>query len=322
MKKRNYKQLTREERHTIQTMKQDGSTPAQMATALGRHPTTIGRELRRNAGAGGAYDYREAQTRSVRRRRLSRGPHKLTPELLDETIKLMELGFSPGQIELQLGKDALSARHLYTVIAWDRRSGGSLYRHLPRGRRPRRRACRWRRGPIADRRDIADRPAGAQSRRTFGHWEADLVEGKHRRSYLLTLRERKSRFGRIVRVPDKQSETVSAALIQALWPYRKTWQSLTVDNGGEFAGHQTVATILGRPGRVFFARPYCAGDKGSIEEFNGRIRRDFPKGTDFRLVSDADLARTELRLNLPPLRVTGGKAPASFFDHLCGNPTR
>lgn len=215
-----------------------------------------------------------------------------------------------------MAEDGLSARHPYTFIELDRRAGGTLYRLLPRGRRPGRRRCRLKRGPIPHRRDIAERPKAANDRSELGHWEGDLVEGKGRRSYLLTQRERKSRLGLLVRVPNKEKGTVGAALIRTLKPFAQTFGSLTLDNGGEFAGHREVAAALGAPESVFFARPYCAGDKGSIEEFNGRIRRDIPKGTDFNLLTDADLTRTQARINLPPLRVLGRQSTLSFVNQL------
>lgn len=315
--KKRYKHLTKEERHTIQTMKQAGSSRSEIARALGRDPTSIGRELRRNAAPACAeYDYRHAERMAMRRRRLARRPYRFDPKMAQVVIDLLERGFSPGQIEMALAEDGLSARHLYTFIELDRRAGGSLYRLLPRGRRPRRRRCRWKRGPIPHRRDIAERPRAANERTELGHWEADLVEGKGRRSYLLTLRDRKSRFGLIVRLTNKEKSTVTAALIRALKPFDRSFRSLTLDNGGEFAGHREVAAALGHPDSVFFARPYCAGDKGSLEEFNGRIRRDFPKGTDFNQVTPAELIRIQNRINLPPLRVLDRKSPLSFLDQL------
>jgi len=129
-------------------------------------------------------------------------------------------------------------------------------------------------------------------------------------------RERKSRWGRIQKLPDKRSDTVSAALMGPLRPFR--FRSLTLDNGGEFAGHAQaqVAAGLNRPRSVFFARPYRASDKGSVEQLNGLIRRPYPKGTDFRQVDAADLDALRDHLNIAPLKVTGGRAPIDFIHYL------
>lgn len=315
MKKRSYRQLTPEERHTIQIMRQAGSSQAEVARALGRAASTISRELRRNRVGEEAYQHANAQVLTLERRARRRGHGKRAREAWPTICWLLKERLTAGQIGL-LAEAELSERTIYRLIATERASGGRMFRYLPRGCRPRRRVCRYRRGPIPNRRDIAERPAEANDRSEFGHWEADLVEGLDARSFLLVLRERKSRLCRIVRLPDKRSETVANALIRELTPFLASFRSLTVDNGGEFAEHERVAAALKRPGHVFFARPYRAGDKGSLEQLNGLIRRRYPKRTDFRKVPQADLDALRDHLNLAPLKITGGRSPCSFFDDL------
>jgi transposase, IS30 family len=296
-------------------MRQAGSSRRAIARALGRAYSTVSRELRRNTAAPPAdYDHAQAQ-RLANARRSRRGHRKRTKEAIPVLAWLLREGFTAGQIALlAIGP---SERSCYRLIAMDRAAGGTLYRHLPRGRRPRRRACRWRRGPIPDRRDISERPVAANERSEFGHWEGDLVEGLHAKSFLLVLRERKSRFCRIMRVLDKRSDTVANALILLLRPFQASFRSLTLDNGGEFADHTRVAAALDRPASVFFARPYRASDKGSVEQLNGLIRRRFPKRTDFRTVPAAAFDALRDHLNVCPLHVTGGRPPSDFFHHLC-----
>lgn len=314
MYKRNYRQLTPEERHTIQIMIQAGSSGRAVAQALGRAPSTVSREIRRNACLGASdYDHAVAQM-NARKRRSRGGPRAKTSQARESLVWLLKEGFTAGQVAmLDIG---ISERTCYRLIDADRREGGSLYRHLPRGCRPRRRCCRWRRGPIPHRRDIAQRPVEANERSEFGHWEADLVEGRDAHSYLLVLRERKSRLCLIERLLNKRSDTVTAALIRLLRVFAKTFASLTLDNGGEFAGHVSVAAALARPQSVFFARPYRACDKGSVEQLNGLIRRRYPKGTDFRSLSQTDLDALRDHLNRCPLRVTNSRPPITFLDQL------
>lgn len=314
MKKKRYRQLTPEERHTIQIMTQAGSSPAEIARALGRAASTVGRELTRNRKGEAAYDHAQAQGMARHRRACRRGHRAKSREAWPSIIWLLREGFTVGQVGLLAA--GVAERTAYRLIATDRAIGGQVYRHLPRGCRPRRRICRYRRGPIPNRRDISERPAEANARSEFGHWEADLVEGLDARSFLLVMRERKSRLCRIVRLPDKRAETVANALIRELTPFLVTFRSLTVDNGGEFAGHERVAAALKRPGCVFFARPYRAGDKGSLEQLNGLIRRRYPKRTDFRTVTQSDLDALRDHLNLAPLKVTAGRNPGSFFSDL------
>lgn len=142
------------------------------------------------------------------------------------------------------------------------------------------------------------------------------MEGKNHRSYLLVVRERKSRLCLIKRLPDKEAATVRAALIFLLRAFAASHHTLTMDNGGEFAEHEEVAQALGKPGSTYFARPYRASDKGSIEELNARIRRRHPKGADFRHVSDKELGELQNHLNTTPLRVLGGRKPIDLAKHL------
>jgi len=313
VKKRTYRQLTPEQRHTIQIMRQAGNSQVQIARALNLSASTISRELRRNGDMHGGYEHEGAHQRAVQRREKRRGHHPRTQQVWPTVVSLLSERFTASHIGLFRWLK-ISERSCYRLIATDRAAGGQVYRCLPRGRRPRRRVCRHRRGPIPNRRDISERSAAANDRRQFGHWEGDLVEGRNARSYLLVLRERKSRWCRIQKLPNKRSDTVTAALMGQLRLFR--FRSITLDNGGEFAGHAQVAAALGRPRSVFFARPYRASDKGSVEQLNGLIRRRYPKGTDFRKVDSADLDALRSHLNIAPLKVTGGHAPIDFIHHL------
>lgn len=308
-----YRQLTPEQRHTIQIMRQAGSSQRGIARALGRAPSTVSRELRRNACVCG-YEHAAAQCLASERRAHRRGHRARSLEVWPVVVWLLKEGFTASHIGLL--SVGISERSCYRLIASDRQAGGQEYRRLPRGRRPRRRVCRHRRGPIPNRRDISERPAEANERSEFGHWEGDLVEGCGAASYLLVLRERKSRLCRIRKLADKCADTVSVALIHELKPFVGTFRSLTLDNGGEFAGHVAVAAALGKPQSVFFARPYRAGDKGSLEQLNGLIRRRYPKGTDFRPVPQTAQEALRDHLNICPLKVTGGKAPIDFIEQL------
>lgn len=313
MKKRTYRQLTPEQRHTIQTMRQAGNSQAQIARDLDRSASTISRELRRNADVHGGYEHAGAQRQAMQRRALRQGHRPATRKAWPTVVGLLSEGYTVSHVGL-FRWVKISERSSYRLIATDRAEGGKVYRCLPRGCRPRRRVCRHRRGPIPNRRDISERSQAADDRRQFGHWEGDLIEGRGARSYLLVLRERKSRWCRIQKLPNKRSDTVSAALMGQLKPFR--FRSLTLDNGGEFAGHAQVAAGLDRPRSVFFARPYRASDKGSVEQLNGLIRRRYPKGTDFRKVDGADLDALRDHLNIAPLKVTGGRAPIDFIHYL------
>jgi IS30 family transposase len=164
------------------------------------------------------------------------------------------------------------------------------------------------RGQIIDAVSIRPRPAEVEDRAIPGHWEGDLVEG-FRGTYIATLVERQSRFVIIVKVADKRSDIVVAALIKAV---RKLpialRRSLTWDQGAELANHAqfTVATDV----QVYFCDPSSPWQRGSNENTNGLLRQYYPKGADLSGVSQAQLDTVARKLNTWPRETLHWKTPA------------
>jgi IS30 family transposase len=164
------------------------------------------------------------------------------------------------------------------------------------------------RGQIVDAVSIRQRPAEVADRAVPGHWEGDLVEGS-RGTYIATLVERQSRFVIIVKVADKRSDVVVAALIKAV---RKLpialRRSLTWDRGAELANHAafTVATDV----KVYFCDPSSPSQRGSNENMNGLLRQYYPKGADVSGVSQAQLDTVARKLNTRPRETLHWKTPA------------
>ena len=148
---RNHRELTPAERDTIQTMIQVGSSRRAIARAIRR----VSREVLRNADVVEDYDPGLAQSRFARCRSRP-GPRSKATQAMQSLVWLVKEGFTAGQIAM-MGIDVIE-RTCDRLIHADRQNGGSLYRHLPRGRRPRRRCYPWRRGPFPDRWDVAERP--------------------------------------------------------------------------------------------------------------------------------------------------------------------
>jgi IS30 family transposase len=143
------------------------------------------------------------------------------------------------------------------------------------------------RGEIADAISIRQRPAEAEDRAVPGHWEGDLVEGS-RGTYIATLVERRSRFVILVKLSEKKTEAVVAALIKAVRRLPTALRkSLTWDRGMELANHVqfTVATDV----QVYFCDPYSPWQRGSNENTNGLLRQYYPTGVDLSSVSQAQL---------------------------------
>jgi IS30 family transposase len=164
------------------------------------------------------------------------------------------------------------------------------------------------RGEIVDAVSIRQRPAEAKDRAVPGHWEGDLVEGS-RGSYIATLVERQSRFVIIVKVADKRTETVVAALIRAVRKLPVALRrSLTWDRGMELANHAqfTVATDV----QVYFCDPSSPWQRGSNENANGLLRQYYPKGMDLSEVTQARLDTVARKLNTRPRKTLHWKTPA------------
>ena len=165
------------------------------------------------------------------------------------------------------------------------------------------------RGQIPEAVSIRERPAEAEDRAVPGHWEGDLISGS-KNSHIVTLVERHSRFTALIKVSDKETTTVIAALTKQIRRLPTSLRrSLTWDRGHEMAKHKlfTVATNV----KVYFCDPSSPWQRGSNENTNGLLRQYFPKGTDLSSHSQADLDKVALRLNQRPRETLGFKTPAA-----------
>lgn len=138
-----------------------------------------------------------------------------------------------------------------------------------------------------------DRPKEAVGKR-LGDWEMDLVIGKEQKSQVLTLFERSQSFFLQTKLPSKKPSDVSDAVIRLLHPYRKQLLTITTDNESEFMGHKKICKALDYT--VYFADPYCSGQKGGVENVNKIFREYFPKGTDFREVDKKISTMSSIRV--------------------------
>ena len=161
---------------------------------------------------------------------------------------------------------------------------------------------------------IEDRPKVVDRRSRIGDWEGDLVEGKDRRAYLLTLVDRRTGYLLVSKVGSKKAHIVrdsSIRLLQKMKPaYRKT---LTFDNGTEFSNFKQIESKAGMD--VYFAHPYSSWERGTNENTNGLLRQYFPKGKDLRVLPPASLAAAAHRLNNRPRERLGYQTPAEVLRH-------
>lgn len=316
MEKNTYRRLREEDRHIIYRMRKAGNTQQQIADILGYSQSTISKELSRNRGQRG---YRPKQAHEISSlRQANKAPRScvISGALETEVIERLKRKHSPDQISGGLRREGLKApsrTSIYNFIGLDRRSGGTLYQNLRiNGKRRYRHRNKASRNKLPGRVGIEDRPDSVACRERYGDWEADLIAGCRGGGYLLSLYERKSRLGKLVRLDSKDAESTSEAIIATLKGL--CVHTLTYDNGLEFAGHQKVSQALGASG--YFCQPYHCWEKGGVENFNGLVRQYFPKGTNFLNVSEANLADIEMELNQRPRKSLNYQSPNNLKDKL------
>jgi len=304
-------QLNLHEREKISQLWEAGESKAEIARQLERHPSSIGRELRRN-GEADDYSAVVAQAKADARRRQRPLVRKLErPEVNAYVRQGLAQRWSPEQIAGRSRRDCqrqprrwVSHTTIYRWIAGDgdRQHWESLLRFGRQRRQPETR------GKLPARADIAGRPAVVEARRRFGDWEGDTVVGKQGRGGLVTLVERKSGFALVTKVQRLKARNVarSATRQLALLP-AGLLRTATFDNGKEFADHESITQATGID--IYFARPYHAWERGSNESFNGLLRQFFPKGTDFTGISPLEVKHVHNLLNDRPRKRLDYRTP-------------
>jgi IS30 family transposase len=232
-----YNHLSQNERYQIFALMKAGLNQTQVALTLGRSKSTISREIERNSGLKG-YRPKQATLKSEVRALGSRNAKKVSVDTLKSAFDLVRQEWSPEQIA---GTMNISHETVYRHVYADKDCGGKLFMHLrsQKKRRKRYASGRQRRGQIPKRRSIHERPAVVDLRLEVGHWEGDTVIGARHKQAIVTLVERKSGYAKLFKVSNKTAELVSAAMIESLKPFDGLVDTITLDNGKEFADHQT-----------------------------------------------------------------------------------
>ena len=266
-----YKHLSREERYQIHSLMEAGQNISQIAVVLGRHRSTISRELAHDCGRQG-YRPEQACKRAAQRALGSRNARRVETRVWSDVNACLELQWSPEQIAAKL---PVSHESIYLRVYADKRSGGQLHKHLrsQKARRKRYASARDRRGQIPNRRPISERPAHVEDRKQIGHWEGDTVIGVAHQQAIVTLVERKSGFVLIKKLKARTKEEATQAAIRAIAKHEAKFKTITFDNGTEFARHSELYRLsIG----TFFCDRYSPWQKGGIENAIGRMRRMLP----------------------------------------------
>ena len=304
-----YTQLTEVERYQIKALLKAGYTQKKIAIELGRDPSTIGREIKRNSGLRG---YRPQQAQNLAQNRKQLHSHCLiTDHTWGHVEKLLREDLSPEQVCGWLKKKGLqsvSPEWIYQYILIDKKAGGDLHRHLRcQKKRKKRYGSPDRRGQLKNRVSIDDRPAIVDERKRVGDWEMDLVIGRIGGAVLMTAVERKTRFTVIALCPDKTAESVRKAILEGLSPLAAQVETLTYDNGKEFAQHEMISAALNASS--YFAHPYHSWERGLNENTNGLIRQYARKGSSFDDMTHADVKNIMDKLNNRPRKCLDFNTP-------------
>ena len=314
------KHLTFTEREILYRMKRSERPIAEIAEILGRHRSTIYRELDRNTGQRG-YRPLQAQRLAEERREACRRSTKLSHPPLEEYVtKKLEKKWSPEQIAGRIRQDLPRQQACrvcgQTIYNWLAHDAPGLREHLRRGYRRSRPETR---GQLKNCVSIAGRPQVVNSKRRYGDWEGDTVVSPGRLSGIVTMVERKSQYLRMRKTTSLKSEDTMRAACHGLKDLPDSLRrTMTLDNGKEFAEHHRLTNKLGT--EVYFADPYASWQRGLNENTNGLLRQFFPKGTDFSQVSHNEVAWVEQLLNERPRKSLGYKTPDEVFSRkLCRN---
>ena len=296
-----------------------------MALLLGRSPSTVSREVRRNGG----YDRYRAATADARAWARAHRPKRCKlakhPPLRRAVARKLRLNWSPEQIagwlkRVHPGEGSYQVSHETIYRSLFVQARGVLKKELLQHLRTKRTNLRSKhigqkgegQGQIKDIISISERPASIEDRAVPGHWEGDLITGS-KNSYIATLVERHTRYVMLARVTGKDTQTVVSALIkQARKLPAELYKSLTWDRGKELSDHRRFS--LETDIDVYFCDPQSPWQRGSNENTNGLLRQYFPKGTDLSVYSQADLNRVARQPNERPRKTLGFETPAEKFN--------
>ncbi|VAW80201.1 Mobile element protein [hydrothermal vent metagenome] len=310
-----YKHLSLEERHYIEFSIKNEMTLTKIAETLGRDQSTISREINRNTGLRG-YRHKQAQHLTQERHYRKSKAAKLTDDIKKLIEKHVNQDWSPEQIAGRLEKEGVIKLHhetIYQYILADKRSGGELYKHLRHQEKTYRKryGSAHNRNGIPNRIDIDERPAAANTRKRIGDWEADTMIGKNHKGVFVTLDERKSKLRLAAPVASKKAREVTDAMISLFHPLKRFVETITFDNGKEFAFHEEVGKRLHCD--TYFAKPYHSWERGQNENANGLLRQYFPKSMELIEVTKNQVSEAVHKLNSRPRKCLGYKTPYEAF---------
>lgn len=289
-----------------------------IAKRIGRHRSTIYRELGRNTSFG-IYMPLLAHNQAKQRHPQQGNKIQVNDDLNQYVLDGLTKGWSPEQISGRMKKDETTfyacAESIYRYIY--RNKHLELYKLLP-GRNPKRLSRSGRNSRIKRlhilRRNICNRPSEINAREFLGHWEGDTIRFPHsEKSCVTTLVERKSRYVYLRKNQDKKTETVINHIFKAIQLKPITfWRTLTLDQGSEFMSFRTIERNT--KCKIFFCDPHSPWQRGSNENMNGRLRRYLPKDLKIDGINQDELDRIAATVNNTPRKCLGYHTPSEMIS--------
>ena len=320
-----YQHLTLFERETVDQLLVQRKSLSDIAKAIGRHKSTLSREISRTRLTRYGYRAFSAGVEALRRQSIAKKPKKIenNEKLKTYIHEHLKLSWSPEQIanrlkmeypnskNMQISHETIYA-YLYVLPRGELKKELMANLRQERSLRRKRGKMHPKRGHIQDMISIKERPEEVKNRTIPGHWEGDLIVGKKRQSALGTLVERTTRTTILVPLKEKGAYAVRKAFAKETKKLPKQMKlSLTYDRGMEMAEHKlfTKETNI----QVYFADPYSPWQRGTNENTNGLIRQYFPKGTEFDRIPRKEIKRVQDLLNGRPRKVLKWKTPFEEF---------
>jgi len=305
-----YTRLTREERYQIIALRNGGLSKRKTAVVLGRSPSTISRELRRNT-SGFIYRPRVADKMACSRRSKIHPKFAISGLLRSQVVSMLEKQWSPEQIVGDLAKNKIYTTHetIYQFIYREFKLGRNIYLNCRRKRKYRRTRLATfnykNKRKNKNAKNIEHRPKVVDLRERLGDLERDTIVGKQGTAALLTIVDRASRLtmiGKVTRLNPRLTHELTIKLLK-----RQVIRTITNDNGQEFQYSEQTEKALKTD--IYFNNPYSSWERGTNENTNGLIRQYFPKGTNFDEVTDTEIKNVECLLNNRPRKTLGFKSP-------------
>lgn len=305
-----YRRVVLKDRVQIYTLLLKGLTKEEIAKEMGFHKSTIGRELQRHTFENSPYDPIVADQRSIESFKRCRKKHKLQDDLLQIVIKKLRSGWSPeqtsGRLKLEKSSYTVSHQTIYRYIKTHNQYAKYLrlsYKRRGFGRMKIQKQCRessWKT-------PLSARSNEANNRRAIGHWERDTFFCSQRKSNVLVLTDRKSRYTLLRKSTTLRSDVMARLTNRTLKQAKAPVKSITNDNGSEFFDLTPIKVP------VYFCEARKPQQRGTIENTIGLIRQYLKRKDPLEEVSHQKVTALQRKLNLRPRKILDYQTPYEVF---------